>query len=155
MSDKFVTLEYLNTYEGYVMFLSQGLERITDDILNCNFHQIHKILLLNNLNDVHDIFLSSDNTQQVAPIFRDFIELLRIISTYELIRSENTMSYLYDIICDINVYLNQFFIDRIFSDVYMFHYSLKNSINFLKSAYLADLGNPVEDDGSEVIFFND
>lgn len=155
MSDKLITEEFLDTYEGDVMFLSQDLESIAEDILNCDFSQEKISLLSSSIIDVHDVFLSSRYTQQVAPIFKDFTELLSTIDINKLMKSEDTISYLYDIVYDINIYINQYFIDRIFTDVYLFQDSLENSINFLKSAYLADLGNPQEDDGSEVLFLND
>ena len=156
MSDKLITEEFLDTYEGDVMFLSQDLESITENILNGDFSQEKKILLSNNIKEVHDVFLSSRYTQQVAPIFKDFTELLNSIDINELVKNEDTVSYLYDIVYDINMYINQYFIERIFSDVYLFQDSLENSINFLKSAYLSNIGISQEnDDGSEVLFFND
>ncbi|MBT5933736.1 hypothetical protein [Sulfurimonas sp.] len=155
MSDKLITEEFLDTYEGDVMFLSQDLENIRKDILNCNFSEEKKNFLSDNITEVHDVFLSSRYTQQVAPTFMEFTDLLSTINTDELVKNKDTMSYLYDIVSDINVYINQYFISRIFSDVYLFQDSLYNSINFLKSAYLLDVDSTDADDGSEVLFFND
>ena len=53
----------------------------------------------------------------------------------------------------VGAYINFYFVDRTFSDVYLFQDSLKNSIEFLKRAYSCDLGNCTEDDGSELDFF--
>ena len=71
MSDKLITEEFLDTYEGDVMFLSQDLENIRKDILNCNFSEEKKNFLSDNITEVHDVFLSSRYTQQVAPTFID------------------------------------------------------------------------------------
>ena len=155
MTDILVTEEFLDTYEGEVMFLSQDLEDLAKGILTADFSQEELDLLKQNMLDVHDVFLSSSYTQHIAPIFEEFSEFIASVSLEKLMESEDTISYLYDIVSDVNSYINQYFVDRSFSDVYLFQDSLKNSIEFLKSSYNETDNNKDDEDGSEVFFLND
>ncbi len=147
-----VTEEFLDTYEGEVMFLSQDLEELSEKISMAEFTQDDIELLTQNMYDVHDVFLSSTYTQHIAPIFKEFAEFIAQMDVATLLKHEDSISYLCAIIEDINTYINQYFVDRVFSDVYLFQDSLKNSTKFLKDSYNAEEGEKSEDDGSEVLF---
>jgi hypothetical protein len=155
MNNELITEEFLDTYEGEVLFLSQDLEEIVQDMQNRNFTPEIFKLLEQKLNDVSDVFLSSTYTQHVSPIFKEFANFISIIEPEEFIMFDDAMEYLCEIVSDINTYINFYFVDRIFSDVYLFQDSLQNSIEFLKRAYSCDLGNCKENDGSELDFFDD
>ncbi|MCK4737145.1 MAG: hypothetical protein KAT10_01190 [Sulfurimonas sp.] len=153
MNNKLITEEFLDTYEGEVLFLSQDLEEIVQDMQNKNFTPEIFKLLEQKLNDVSDVFLSSTYTQHVSPIFKEFANFISTIESEEFIMFDDAIEYLCEIVSDINTYINFYFVDRIFSDVYLFQDSLQNSIEFLKRAYSCDLGNCNENDGSELDFF--
>lgn len=153
MSNELVTEEFLDTYEGEVMFLSQDLEEIVKDIQDKNASQETLMLLQQKLDDVSAVFLSSTYTQHVAPLFKEFGEYITLIEYDDFMKYDDAISYLCEIILDINTYINFYFIDRIFSDVYLFQDSLKNSFDFLKRTYDTDKGEKVEEDGSELDFF--
>ncbi|MDF1884056.1 hypothetical protein JHD49_08905 [Sulfurimonas sp. SAG-AH-194-C21] len=153
MSHELVTEEFLDTYEGEVMFLSQDLEELEKSLQSGVFTRESLDLLTNNMIDVHDVFLSSQYTQHIAPIFKDFSEFIASMSVERLLEHKNSISYLCAIILDINTYIEQYFIGRVFSNVYLFQDSLKNSIEFLKTSYKCEEGAcEEEDDGSEILF---
>ena len=155
MNNELITEEFLDTYEGEVLFLSQDLEEIVQDMQNKNFTPEIFKLLEQKLNDVSDVFLSSTYTQHVSPIFKEFANFISTLECKEFILFDDAIEYLCEIVSDINTYINFYFVDRIFSDVYLFQDSLQNSIEFLKRAYSCDLGNSSENDGSELDFFDD
>lgn len=153
MSQTLVTEEFLDTYEGEVMFLSQDLDDLTEKLVATLFTQEEVELLSQNMLDVHDVFLSSTYTQHIAPIFKDFSEFIGSINLEKLLEHKEAQDYLCAIIVDVNTYIKQYFIDRIFTDVYLFQDSLQNSIDFLKSSYNTTEVSEETDDGSEVFFF--
>jgi len=152
MSEELITEEFLDTYEGEVMFLSQDLEELEKSLQSCKFTNESLELLTQNILDVHDVFLSSRYTQHIAPIFKDLADFIALVEVQKLLSHENSISYLCAIVLDINTYIEQYFIGRVFSDVYLFQDSLKNSIEFLKSSYNSEEGSLEEDDGSEILF---
>ncbi|MCK4874814.1 MAG: hypothetical protein KAS26_03110 [Sulfurimonas sp.] len=153
MNNELITEEFLDTYEGEVLFLSQDLEEIVQDMQNKNFTPEIFKLLEQKLNDVSDVFLSSTYTQHVSPVFKEFANFVSTVECEKFIMFDDAIEYLCEIVSDINTYINFYFVDRIFSDVYLFQDSLQNSIEFLKRAYSCDLGNCNENDGSELDFF--
>lgn len=153
MSEVLVTEEFLDTYEGEVMFLSQDLEELAKKFENGAFGAEELEVLALNMLDVADVFLSCRYTQHISPIFKEFSEFIDTLSVEVLMKNEESIEYLHAILLDVNTYIEQYFVDRIFSDVYLFQDSLKNSIDFLKSSYNSQEGiTTEEDDGSEVLF---
>ena len=75
MSERLVTEEFLDTYEGEVMFLSQDLDELIQSLDKSCFTQEEIELLAQNMLDVHDVFLSSTYTQHISPMFKEFAEL--------------------------------------------------------------------------------
>ena len=148
-----ITEEFLDTYEGEVLFLSQDLEELIEDIKNEKFSQDTLDLLQQKLEDVSDVFLSSTYTQHVSPVFKELAEYISQIECEDFKKFDDAKEYLSEIIADVNSYINMYFVERIFSDVYLFQDSLRNSIEFLKRAYSCDLEECSEDDGSELDFF--
>ncbi len=150
-----ITEEFLDTYEGEVLFLSQDLEGLVAEVESGAFTQETLILLKQKMLDVSDVFLSSSYTQHVSPVFKEFAELIALFKFEEFSQSDDVMKYLCEIVCDIDSYINLYFVDRCFTDVYLFQDSLQNSIEFLQRAYFYRLGDCNEDDGSRVLFLND
>lgn len=155
MTEQLITEEFLDTYEGEVLFLSQDLEELVEEIQSGDFTQESLDLLNHKMLDVSDVFLSSRYTQNVSPIFKEFAEVLALMKCEDLQQLNDSIEYLCEIVCDINTYLNQYFVDRTFTDVYLFQDSLKNSIDFLQRSYSCELDDCSEDDGSMVLFLND
>jgi len=155
MNRSLVTEEFLDTYEGEVLFLSQDMECIADEILHGDLKQETLELLEQKLEDVSDVFLSSAYTQDVSPVFKNFADYVSHIECSDFIQFEDVKKYLSEIVTDINTYINLYFVERTFCDVYVFHDSLQNSIEFLQRIYSCRLGGCDEDDGSELEFFND
>ena len=149
-----VTEEFLDTYEGEILFLSQDLEEIIEALEANSATQESFILLSEKLLEVSDVFLSSTYTQHVSPIFKRFSDYILQLDVSDFMQYDDAREYLKEIVADINNYINFYFVQRIFSDVYLFQDSLKNSIEFLERAYSCDLGEcESEDDGSELDFF--
>ena len=154
MNEELITEEFLDTYEGEVLFLSQDLEEIVKEIEEGDFTQDTLDLLEQKLKDVSDVFLSSTYTQHVSPVFKELSEYVSQLEQSDFISFDEANGYLCDIVKDVNHYINLYFVDRTFSDVYLFQDSLKNSIEFLKRSYSCKLEKcPEEDDGSELDFF--
>ena len=152
MSEVLVTEEFLDTFEGEVMFLSQDLEELDEKLKTKEFIQEDIELLAQNLGDVKDVFLSSTYTQHIAPIFQNFSEFISLIEYKKLLNNEDSLLYLTAIIADITTYIHQYFVDRIFSDVYLFQDSLKNSIEFFQKSCECYEGECSDEDGSEIFF---
>jgi len=153
MDASHITEEFLDTYEGEVLFLSQDLEELIDEIGSDNFSQETLELLEQKLEDVSDVFLSSTYTQHVSPVFKELADYVAHLEAEDFKEYNDAKEYLSEIVADVNTYINMYFVERVFSDVYLFQDSLKNSIEFLKRAYSCDLGECDEDDGSELDFF--
>ena len=153
MEERLVTEEFLDTYEGEVLFLSQDLEDIVNDIKGNEFNQETLFFLNQKLNEVSDVFLSSTYTQHVSPLFKEFASYVSTLNAEEFAQYEEAKTYLNEIVADINTYINFYFVERNFSDVYIFQDSLKNSIDFLIRSYVCKVNICEEDDGSELDFF--
>jgi len=148
-----VTEEFLDTYEGEVLFLSQDLEELIEEFHNKTLSIETLVILQQKIESVSDVFLSSAYTQHVSPLFKSFAQLIGTLNYSDLIQNEEAMTYLSEIIDDIKTYINFYFVDRNFTDVYLFEDSLENSIDFLKRTYDCKLGECCEDDGSALDFF--
>ena len=154
MTDKeLIVEEFLDTYEGEVLFLSQDLENMVEEIQGDDFSQDTLRLLTQKLEDVSDVFLSSTYTQHVSPVFKEFAQYVQGIECDDFKKFKDAQEYLCEIVSDVNKYINLYFVERTFCDVYLFQDSLKNSIDFLSRSYACDLGENVADDGSELDFF--
>ena len=155
MSKILVTEEFLDTYEGEMLFLSQDLEELIHTLEADMFTQETLALLNQKMLDVSDVFLSSSYTQHVSPVFKEFAAFIILIKCNKLRKNNDAIEYLCEIVADVNSYINLYFVERSFGDVYLFQDSLKNSIDFLKRAYNKKGESNDEDDGSLVLFLND
>lgn len=153
MDNSLVTEEFLDTYEGEVLFLSQDLEELIEEINDERLSQDTLDLLVQKLEDVSNVFLSSTYTQHVSPVFKEFAAYITELECEDLKTFADAREYLSEIIADVNTYINMYFVARVFSDVYLFQDSLKNSIEFFRRSYSCENGKCDEDDGSELDFF--
>jgi hypothetical protein len=141
--------EYLDTYEGQVLFLSETLQehvsKLDSGVLNTD--------LINDsarsVKEVSEVFGEHYYTKSVTPIFLELSDYLENIRLEEINLAElDGIEYLSRILEDINFYLVEYFVKRVFSDVFLFKDSLKNSIDFM----VAKLESK-EDNASELEFF--
>ena len=105
------------------------------------------------LQEVAAVFSRHNYTRRVSPLFTElgiYLDLLDI----ESIKIENIegFEYLSRIIEDISTYLFEYFVSRVFVDVYLFEDSLKNSIQFMKDRLRT---KDTSNDASELSFFDD
>jgi hypothetical protein len=147
--DNKATEEFLDTYEGEIMFVCEDLGDLVSAI---DKKMIDRQLLdeiAEKAQEVSDVFLSSTYTQHVTPIFLELANFLRTfdISAYD--PNHEGFVYLARIIEDIKMYIDEYFVQRQFSDVYLFEDSLLNSIEFMERAFAGEK----EEDLSEVEFF--
>ena len=93
---------------------------------------------------------TEDTSKWIAKGIGDSVDVLNI----ETIEIENLegFEYLSRIIEDISTYLFEYFVSRVFVDVYLFEDSLKNSIQFMKDRLRT---KDTSNDASELSFFDD
>ncbi len=144
-----VTEEFLDTYEGEIMFVCEDLAALVETI---DKKMIDRELLdeiAEKSQEVSDVFLSSTYTQHVTPIFLELANFLRSFQVEAYDVNHEGYVYLARIVEDIKMYIDEYFVKRQFTDVYLFEDSLLNSIEFMERAFAGEK----EEDISEVEFF--
>jgi len=141
--------DYLDVYEGQILFLSEALQSSLDKLDSGELS--HDLLadVANQIDEVAGVFANHFYTKRVAPIFVDLSKYLREIKLDKIeIENLEGFDYLSRIIEDINAYLIEYFVDRLFNNVYVFEDSLANSVQFMK-----DRLSNTKDESSELEFF--
>jgi len=140
---------FLDTYEGSALFLSEALQEFSQQIDDGYLSEAFLENVALKIDEVQQTFKSSHYTQNVAPIFEELSAFLRAydLGTVDVDVLEG-FDYLGRIIEDISFYINEYFVDRVFSDVYVFEHSLENSIVFMENKLLKQ-----DDNDSEIEFF--
>ena len=142
-------VEFLDTYEGSSLFISDELLEILKELDSgvLSHETLQRVAV--ELKEVGNIFDAFDNTKSVVPIYKDLANYLNTLDVGE-IKAQNIkgFDYLSDILSDVSVYLIDMFVERIFRDVYIFKDSLRNNIEFMKRTL-----EGIEDDESELDFF--
>ncbi len=147
--DTTVTEEFLDTYEGEIMFVCDDLGDFVDAIDKKMVDRELLVEIAEKVQEVSDVFLSSTYTQHVTPIFLELANFLRAFNVEAYDSGHEGYIYLARIVDDIKMYIDEYFVQRQFSDVYLFEDSLLNSIEFMERAFTGE----VEEDISEVEFF--
>ena len=141
--------EFLDTYEGEVLFLSEAL---LDLVAQLDSGVLSKDLIKSSssmVKEAAEVFGEHYYTKSVTPVFLELSDYLDGLNLEDVNLSELVgFEYLARILEDINSYLVEYFVQRIFSDVFLFKDSLQNSIHFM----IAKLESK-EDDSSELEFF--
>lgn len=141
--------DYLDTYEGQILFLSESLQ---ESVKRLDSGELHAELLCevaSQMDEVASIFANHFYTKKVSPIFTQLSLYLKTIEYTKIaVNNLEGFEYLSRIIEDINIYVVEYFVDRIFTDVYVFEDSLKNSIQFME-----DKLSNTQDESSELEFF--
>ncbi len=147
--DTKATEEFLDTYEGEIMFVCDELGDFVDAIDKKIIDRELLLEISEKAQEVSDVFLSSTYTQHVTPIFLELANFLRAFDVESYDTEHEGYMYLARIVEDIKMYIDEYFVKREFTDVYLFEDSLLNSIEFMERAFAGEK----EEDISEVEFF--
>ena len=141
--------EFLDTYEGEIMFVCDDLAEFVEKMDKKNIDKELLDAVVEKIQEVSDVFLSSTYTQHVSPIFLELANFLRAFDITKHDVADEGYPYLARIVEDIKMYIDEYFVKREFSDVYVFEDSLLNSIEFMERAFAGEK----EEDISVVEFF--
>ncbi|WP_456323915.1 hypothetical protein [Hydrogenimonas sp.] len=125
---------FFDTYEGSSLFIADDLIEMVNALKAGNISHQFMVNIAEQLDKVADIFSKAEQTKSVTSIYEDLASYLRDLDL-EAIEPQNLkgFTYLSEILSDVSVYLMDMFVDRIFKDVYVFEYSLKNNIEFMQN----------------------
>jgi len=142
---------FFDTYEGSALFIADDLMEMVQALNAGNLTHPFFVNIANKVDDVAEIFAKTEQTKSVTPIYEELALYVKELDL-QAIKPENLkgFTYLSEILSDVSVYLMDMFVDRIFKDVYVFEYSLKNNIEFMKSTLS---GHCEDSDEGEVDFF--
>lgn len=144
---------YLDTFEGEVLFLIEELKNFVKELDNGNLSKELFTEISLKLQEVATVFSRHNYTRDVSSIFTKLAIYLDMLNIQNVeIENLEGFEYLSRIIEDISTYLFEYFISRVFVDVYLFKDSLINSIQFMKDRLKS---NDTSHDASELSFFND
>ena len=128
--------DYLDTYEGQILFLSESLQEY---VINLDSGELSDELINSisvKLDEVAKVFANHFYTKRVSYIFDNFSLYLKHLDLCSVdVENIEAFEYLARIIEDINFYLVEYFVDRVFSDIHIFEDSLKNSIEFMENRF--------------------
>ena len=149
-SDVNVLVDFLDSYEGSSLFIVDELIELNERL---KAGELSKELLTEigqKIVEIGGIFSKHVLLTDVAPTFKELGEFLITLDFSTLKPSGlKGFDYLSEIINDCNKNLMDMFVDRIFQDVSIFEYSLKNNIDFMKKKLVSDEA----EDKSELDFF--
>lgn len=122
------------TFEGNILLLCESLHNLSIRLKDGELSPA----LFNEIADAMDaiaqIFAHSHYTHHVSRIFKNLGDYLRHFNFDSIdISTLEGFDYLINIVDDITLYVKNFFVNRLFSDVYIFEHSLENSIVFMKN----------------------
>ena len=142
---------YLDTFEGEILLLSQELRSIVAALDNGELSQELLFEIYKKCEKISYIFEYYNYTKEVAPIFKDLSVYIKKLEIQDVdIKDIDGFEYLARILEDIDAYIIEYFVDRLFVDIQVFEYSLKDSIEFMKHK----LDN-IPQKESSLEFFND
>jgi len=127
--------EFFDLYEGQLIF-------IVDELIEYNnllkAGELSEDILQNvalEIQTLAEIFSKEKKISAVVNIFEDFSKYL---SSLDLSQIEPSSLHAFDYLCalidDINSYMMDMFVDRVFRDVYIFQHSFENNLVFMKDA---------------------
>ncbi|MEA2099775.1 MAG: hypothetical protein U9P72_06570 [Campylobacterota bacterium] len=143
--------KFFDTYEGSSLFIVDELVELNKSLKSGEL----SVDILENVSikmkELADIFSKNGNISDVTTVFKDFSSYLL---TLDLTQIEPSSLYAFDYLCaiidDVNTYMMEMFVDRIFRDVYIFEHSFENNLKFMKDALAS---NSEDEDDSELEFF--
>lgn len=141
--------EYLDAYEKDAKILLVTLGSLIARVESGELSHEFFCEIANEIERMGKIFTYHHYTAHVSMIFDEMAAFLRMYSFDDVeLSALEGFDYLIEILKDMSSYLDNFFIKRIFSDVYVFEHSLQDSILFMINRL-----NNREDTKSELEFF--
>jgi len=142
---------FLDTFEGEILFLNEELKECVQLLDNGELSRELLIDIAQKMKEVAIVFSRHNYTKKVSPIFTQFASYLELLDIQKIeIENIEGFVFLARIIDDIQNYLFEYFVSRIFVDVYVFEDSLKNSIKFMQDRLKT---KDTSHDDSELNFF--
>ncbi|MCK5294518.1 MAG: hypothetical protein KAJ49_07700 [Arcobacteraceae bacterium] len=143
---------YRDAFEVDVMMISEDLYKIaqsidegdiSDEVFNSLHKHISKVAQI-----VNGYMMSSDTIKKFIKLFDKF--LVNFDKDKVEIKDIEGFEYLARLVEDIAVFLDKYFIQKDFDDIYVVEDSLKNSFEFMKDKFD---GKTADEDDSELDFF--
>ena len=123
---------FLNEYQEAIKILFETLSSLIERLKSGELSHELFCEIADEIELIGTIFNYHHYTARVSLIFNQMAGFLRMYSFDDIdIVTLEGFDYLVEILQDICNYINDFFIKRIFSDVYVFEHSLLDSINFM------------------------
>jgi len=129
--------EFFDIYEGSSLFLSDDLNQKIDELKAGKLSSDFLSEIVGLLKNIADIFSKKEELLPAVGVFEELISFLDDIDI-NTIEPKNLQgfTYLAEILYDIQIYMLDIFVDRIFKDVRLFKNSLKSNIIFMKNIFL-------------------
>lgn len=137
------------TFEGNILLLCESLQALSLRLQDGELSPLIFNEIADAMEAIAQIFAHHHYTQHVSQVFQNIGDYLRHFNFETIdISTLEGFDYLINIVDDITLYVKNFFVNRLFSDVYVFEHSLENSIEFMKNRL-----EKREDTMSELEFF--
>lgn len=137
------------TFEGNILLLCDSLQSLSQRLHDGELSPLIFGEIAEAMDAISQIFAHHHYTQHVSQVFQNLGDYLRHFNFETIdISTLEGFDYLVNIVDDITLYVKNFFVNRLFSDVYVFEHSLENSIEFMKNRL-----EKREDTLSELEFF--
>jgi hypothetical protein len=143
---------YRDAFEMDVMLLSEELYRLSEridegDISDEVFEALHKHIS-KVAQIVNGYMMSSDTIKKFIQLFDKFLQTFD--KNKVSIENIEGFDYLARLVEDIAVFLEKYFVEKKFDDIYVVEDSLRNSFEFMRDKFA---GKKQDEDKSEIEFF--
>lgn len=142
---------YVDSFEIEIIFIKDELIYISKQIDNGDISKNIFLRITQSINRINIIF---ENYLIYSKKIKDSMKYLSVLLEKTNCSTLNidSFNYLSRIIEDISTFLDNYFIKRSFSDLYVVEDSMENSLKFLEISFTQDKN---KEDGSSLEFFND
>jgi len=135
--------EFFDTYEGQLIFIVDELVEYNDRLKAGELSNEMLKDVASRVQTLADIFSKEEQISDAVDVFNDFSKYLNKL---DLSQIDSSLLHAFDYLCalidDINTYMMEMFVDRVFRDVYVFQHSFENNLLFMKDAIsLDDISN--------------
>ena len=123
---------YLDIYQGEIQIISERLSSLVERLQSGELGDTLFYEVAEEIELISKIFGYHHYTAHLTTIFDEMSAFLRIYSFENVdLTTIEGFDFLVEIIKDIQNYIENFFVKRIFSDVYVFEHSLQDTIRFM------------------------
>jgi len=141
--------KFFDIYEGQLLFIVDELIELNESLKAGELSSEILLKVANKMQILAEIFSKEKKTSDIVDVFEDFVNYLKTLDLSNIEPSSlQAFDYLCALIDDINTYMMEMFVDRVFKDVYIFQHSFENNLKFMKDAMLLN-----DEDDSELEFF--